>query len=125
MITVSSKGDFKKTHKFLSAVSRSHIRRILEKYGNEGVVALIDATPYTTGKTASSWNYEIHETPEGYSIVWTNSNIEKGVNIAVILQYGHATGTGGYVQGTDYINPALKPIFDEIADKVWKEVGNA
>lgn len=125
MITVTSKGDFKKTHKFLASVSKKHIRRILEKYGQEGVVALIDATPYTTGETAASWDYEVHETPTGYSITWTNSHVVNGVNIAIILQYGHATGTGGYVRGVDYINPALKPIFDQIADKVWKEVNDS
>jgi hypothetical protein len=122
MIKITQKGDFKKTHKFLNAVSKNHIEHILKKYGEMGVQALVEATPVTTGKTAGSWDFEIEHSEGSYSIIWTNSNVNNGVNIAVILQYGHGTGTGGYVRGYDYINPALKPVFDELADKVWKEV---
>ena len=98
---------------------------VLRKYGQEGVDALSSATPFETGHTASSWGYEIHETKDGAELVWTNSNINQGVNIAVILQYGHGTRNGGYIQGRDYINPALRPIFDRIAEAAWKEVGRA
>ena len=96
----------------------------LNHYAQMGVDALKSATPVDTGKTADSWYYEIHKSISGITIRWCNSNINEGVPIAVILQYGHGTGTGGYVEGTDYINPAIKPIFDEIADAVWKEVTN-
>ena len=100
-------------------------RALLEQYGQAGAEALASATPVDSGKTAASWGYEIEETPGGVSIYWTNSNIQDGVNIAVILQFGHGTGTGGYVRGIDYINPALRPIFEQIADKAWKEVTSA
>lgn len=93
----------------------------LDKYGQEGVMALQENTPKETGLTASSWYYEIVKTNTGYSIQWKNSNIQNGVPIAIILQYGHATGTGGYVEGTDYINPAIGPIFERIAKNAWKE----
>jgi hypothetical protein len=95
---------------------------VLEKYGQEGVVALASATPVDTGLTASSWYYEIERGPEKVSITFYNSNIQNGIPIAIILQYGHATGGGGWVQGRDYINPALQPIFDSIAQKAWEEV---
>lgn len=121
-ITISSKGDFSKTLNFLQKAA--NIRKVirLEKYGKMGVDALAQATPKDTGETASSWGYEITETDGSLSIVWTNSHKNNGVPIAIILQYGHATGTGGYVQGIDYINPALRPIFEQIADEAWKEV---
>lgn len=96
---------------------------ILRKYGRIGVEALSSATPVDTGKTANSWHYRIEE--EGrhkVSIIWTNSNTNKGVNIALILQYGHGTRQGGYVKGIDYINPAMKPVFDAISNKAWEEV---
>lgn len=98
---------------------------ILEKYGEAGVAALVSATPSESGKTASSWTYEIQNSANGASITFSNTNINKGVNIAIILQYGHGTGTGGWVQGRDYINPAIRPVFDNIADAVWKEIVNA
>lgn len=123
MIVISHKGNLGKTEKFLKGFSRSLILKYLDKCGREGVEALSSATPIDTGLTASSWGYEIHVDRDTYSIVWTNSNIVDGVPIAIILQYGHATGTGGYVQGRDYINPAIKPIFDRIANDVWKEIG--
>lgn len=122
MIRITQKGDWKPTHKFLESVDKHHIEKILDKYGLMGVEALATYTPYDTGETANSWDYYIESSGSSYSIVWTNSNVNKGVCIAMILQYGHGTNNGGFVQGIDYINPALKPIFDEIADEVWKEV---
>lgn len=122
MISINHKGDFSKTDKFFRGVINSEYVRILEKYGREGVKALSDATPKDSGETANSWDYEISHYGGGVSITWTNSNVVDGVPIAVILQYGHATRNGGYVQGRDYINPAMKPIFDKIAKDVWKEV---
>lgn len=101
------------------------IRQILERYGQEGVSALSSATPTDTGTTANSWSYEVSSNGDTHTIYWSNSNTNKGVNIAVILQYGHGTGTGGYVAGRDYINPAMRPIFDRIAEEAWKEVVNA
>lgn len=122
MIRVTHKGDFKKTERFLKRAKDLEAFKILEKYAKAGVDALSSSTPVRSGKTASSWDYEVHASKNSYEIVWTNSNINKGVNIAVIIQLGHGTGTGGYVQGIDYINPAMKPVFDQIADGVWKEV---
>lgn len=121
-IRVKHRGNFKNTESFFRKVSEARYLRILEKYGREGVEALASATPVRTGKTAASWSYEIAQTSGGYSITWNNSNVNNGVNIALILQYGHGTGTGGYVEGIDYINPALRPIFDNIADSAWKEI---
>ena len=122
-ISFTSKGDFSKTFKFLNNITKGkYLRSILEKYGQRGVAALSASTPVKTGLTASSWNYEITEDNDSFTITWTNSNINKGVNVALLLQYGHATRNGGYVTGIDYINPALKPIFDELANAAWKEV---
>lgn len=122
MIRFKHKGDFKHTERlFKKAAERSYLN-ILKKYGQAGVDALSSATPKDSGETAAAWSYEITKTAGGYSIFWTNSNINKGVNIALILQYGHGTGTGGYVKGIDYINPAIRPIFGQIADEAWKEV---
>lgn len=122
MIKITAKGDFKKTSSFLERVIYLDYKHILVKYAKRGLQALIENTPVDTGETAASWGYEIAETASGYAIYWTNSHIEDGVPIAVILQYGHGTGTGGYVQGVDYINPALRPIFEGIANEAWKEV---
>jgi len=121
-IRITQKGNFKKTYRFLERASLVKLFRVLDKYGVMGVEALSAATPIDTGKTADSWTYEIEKVDGHYSIVWNNSNINNHVNIALILQYGHGTGTGGYVKGIDYINPALKPVFDKIAEEVWKEV---
>lgn len=99
--------------------------RILSKYGEMGVLALSRATPKDSGETARSWSYEIEKTGSGYKLVWKNSHVNKGVPIAIILQYGHGTRNGGYVQGRDYINPALRPIFDGIAADSWKEMTSA
>lgn len=122
MLVFKSKGSFEKAKGFFKKASDKRIYRSLNKYGEEGVAALAAATPVDTGKTASSWSYEIRQTQYSTSIVWKNSNIVDGVPIAIILQYGHGTATGGYVQGVDYINPALRPIFERIADTIWKEV---
>lgn len=122
MITIRQKGDFNKTEKFLKKSFGKDYRSILAKYGQLGVEALSAATPVDSGATASSWSYEIIQNESSLSVVWKNTNIIKGVNIAVILQYGHATRNGGYVEGRDYINPALQPIFDELANAAWKEV---
>ena len=101
------------------------ITKILDKYGKMGVNALANATPLDSGKTAESWGYEISVKKEGATIHWTNTNQNNGVHIAVILQYGHGTGTGGYVQGIDYINPAIRPVFDKIVEEAWMEVVNS
>lgn len=122
MIKFSHKGDFKKLDKFLMANIPSLYRRKLEKYALQGAQALAAATPIDTGKTAMSWSYDIIQNDYEISIVWKNSNINKYVNVALILQYGHATRNGGYVQGIDYINPALKPLFDKMAEAAWEEV---
>lgn len=122
MISIRQRGDFKKTEKFLKkSLGRDYIG-VLEKYGQYGVSALSAATPIDTGLTAISWSYKIIQNKDGISVVWENSNVQKGVNIAIILQYGHGTRNGGYVSGRDYINPALRPIFDKMADAAWKEV---
>ena len=123
-VSFSSKGDFSKTIKFLNKVKNIKINDILSKYGEMGVTALSQATPKDSGITSQSWNYKIEVKNNNASIVWYNTNVVKGVNIAVILQYGHGTRNGGWVEGIDYINPAMKPIFDKIADQVWKEVTN-
>ncbi len=122
VISVQTRGNFKKTDRFLSGLVQKHYRRKLDHYGYLGVQALREATPRDSGKTAESWEYEIVEEGERLAIYWKNSNINNGVNIAIILQYGHGTRTGGFVEGVDYINPALRPIFDRMANEVWKEV---
>ena len=121
-IVFKHKGDLKKTTKFLERTLKGDYLKDLDKFGREGVAALALATPVDTGKTAESWDYRIEKTNYGTKIIWTNSNVNNGVNIAIILQYGHGTNHGGYVQGRDYINPAIQPIFDKIADAAWKEV---
>lgn len=125
LFQLTSKGDFTRTFKFLNKMQNFKIDSILEKYAQQGVSALASATPIDSGATASSWGYEIVHSGKGATIYWTNTNSNQGVVIAVILQYGHGTGTGGYVQGRDYINPAMRPVFDQIADAAWREVVNA
>lgn len=122
MIGFKQKGDFSKTERYLQKIKNINIRNIIEKYGEKGVAALSSATPVDTGKTSSSWYYNISQTNTGITINFNNSNINKGVPIAIILQYGHGTRNGGWVEGRDYINPAIQPIFDEIALKAWEEV---
>ena len=124
MIRIKHKGNFRNTERFFAQAQKATPRQILERYGQAGVTALASATPVESGETAAAWRYEIVENSDGYSIFWNNSNINKGVNIAVILQYGHGTGTGGYVPPVDYINPAMKPIFKEIEDNIREEVAN-
>ena len=122
VLTIRQKGDFKKSLTFFTNLRKWSVRSILEKYGALGVQRLADATPKATGKTAASWSYEIKMDKSGAVLCWKNSNIVDGVPIAVILQYGHGTRNGAYVQGVDYINPAIVPIFDALADELWKEV---
>lgn len=122
MIGFRIKGDFSKLNKYLERVKEAAKLGVLDKYGQAGVDALSSATPVDTGLTASSWSYEIKRQNGSVSIIYKNSNINKGVPIAIILQYGHGTGTGGYVQGRDYINPAIQPVFDMIAKEAWEEV---
>lgn len=122
MITFRQKGDFSKLNRFLERAKETVRMGDLDRYGREGVAALASATPVDSGKTASSWYFEITRTKGGAAISFKNSNINKGVPIAIILQYGHATGNGGWVQGRDYINPAIRPIFDKFANDAWKEV---
>ena len=118
-------GGFTKTERFLNRMKRREYLNVLDEFGRDGVQALRNATPVDSGATAEAWDYEIKRTRNYTEIVWTNSNINDGVPIAVILQYGHGTGTGGYVQGRDYINPAIRPRFDKIAEKAWKVVTSA
>ena len=125
MISFRQKGDFSKLSRYIEKAREAAKVGILDKYGREGVAALASATPVKTGKTASSWVYEIKRQNGSVSIVFKNTNIVNGVPIAIILQYGHGTGTGGWVEGRDYINPAIQPIFDEIANKAWREVTKA
>lgn len=122
MIGFRLKGDFSKTEKMLKKSLGKDYYSVLDKYGKEGVNALSAATPIDSGETARSWEYSIEKKKGSFSVVWKNNNIQSGVNIAIILQYGHGTRNGGYVQGRDYINPALRPIFDELANAAWKEV---
>lgn len=124
MIVIKQSGNFNNTERFLKGAKKLNIKTVLDSYGKEGVRALASATPVDSGLTASSWGYEISVSRGSYSISWTNTNVVNGVPIAIILQYGHGTGTGGYVQGRDYINPAIKPIFDMIANAIWQEVVN-
>ena len=122
MIGFRQKGDFSKTTKFLTKLKQNVDISTFEKYGKKGVAALASATPVDSGLTANSWYYKIEKTNDSISLLFCNSNIQNGVPIAVILQYGHGTRNGGWVQGRDYINPAIRPIFDKIADNAWKEV---
>lgn len=122
MISFRQKGDFSKLTRYLERVKAAVKNSDLDKYGREGVAALASATPVDSGLTASSWYYEIERKNGSVVIRFCNSNIQNGVPIAIILQYGHGTGTGGWVQGRDYINPAIQPIFDEITERAWKEV---
>lgn len=125
MISIQSSGTFNRTEAFLEKMSNLDIFNSLSKYAAQGVAALADATPVDTGLTSALWDYEVKVSKTGATITWTNAHVISGVSVAIILQYGHGTGTGGYVQGRDYINPAMKPIFDRIADGVWKEVKSA
>lgn len=122
MIRLTTSGSFYNTERFLNRATKMDIRSILHRYGKEGVAALRAATPIDSGNTANSWSYQIEDAHGQKIIRWTNSNVNNGVPIAIILQYGHGTKNGGYVQGIDYINPALRKIFDNIAEDAWREV---
>ena len=122
MITFRQKGDFSKVTRFLERAKEVVHLGDLDRYGREGVAALASATPVNTGLTANSWRYEIVNKKGVVEISFNNSNIQNGVPIAIILQYGHGTRNGGWVQGRDYINPAIQPIFDRIANDMWREV---
>ena len=122
MISFTHKGDFSKLTRFLERMKNSVSLGILDRYGREGVAALASATPVDTGLTASSWYYKIEHSNNRIRINFYNSNIQNGVPIAIILQYGHGTGTGGWVEGVDYINPALRLVFNKMAKDAWGEV---
>lgn len=122
MISFRHKGDFSKLNTYLERAKQAVKLSSLDKYGQQGVAALSSATPVDSGTTANSWYYEIERSASSVTITFNNSHINQGVPIAIILQYGHGTGTGGWVQGRDYINPAIQPIFDQIADDAWREV---
>lgn len=125
MIRVLSSGSTKDTSSFLNRILNGDIYQDLDRYGKMGVNALASATPKDTGRTANSWTYRISRSRGRTTIAWENTHTNKGTNIAIILQYGHGTGTGGYVAGYDYINPAIRPIFDQISTSVWEKVTRA
>ena len=126
MIKIKHKGSFKKAEKFLNSIEKKRdYLATLRYYGEVGVNALEEATPKDTGITAGSWSYGIEKTENGYTLYWKNNSRNKGSNIAILLQYGHATGWGAYVKGQDYINPALKDVFKRMADELWREVETA
>lgn len=122
MIQLTAKGDLSKTYKFLDRILKRDFYSRLEVYGQKGVEALAASTPKRSGETAASWYYVIDRGLNGVEVSWHNSHVNQNVNIAVIIQYGHGTGWGGYVQGIDYINPAIRPIFEDMANSIWKEV---
>lgn len=122
MISFRQKGNFSKLSGYLERAKEAARLGVLDKYGREGVAALSSATPVDTGLTASSWYYTIERRNGSVSILFNNSNIQNGVPIAIIVQYGHGTGTGGWVEGRDYINPAIQPVFDKMAKSAWEEV---
>lgn len=122
MLTIHQKGSFDKATKYLIKLKMFKIDAILRRYGEKGVAALQSTTPKDTGLTSESWYYEIQRSNGSVAIAFYNSNVQNGIPIAIILQYGHGTGTGGWVEGRDYINPALRPIFDGIAEQAWREV---
>lgn len=121
-VTVHAEGDLSKTKEFLADCEKFDARTILSRYGEQGVSALRAATPVRTGLTASSWTYRIESAPGTVSLIWENTNLNKGKSIALLLRYGHGTRNGGYVRGYDYLTPALKPIFDRISEEAWNEV---
>lgn len=125
MITFRQKGDFSRLTRFMERAKEAVRLGDLNRYGRAGVAALASATPVDTGETAKSWRYEILNRDGMIRISFLNSNIQNGVPIAIILQYGHTTGNGGWVEGRDYINPAIRPIFDQIANEAWREVKRA
>jgi hypothetical protein len=125
LISFKVSGSTKKTEAFLQKMSKGSLFNSLDSSAREGVSALIAGTPVDSGLAADSWGYEIERSKSETIIKWTNNDVENGFPVAIMLQYGHGTGTGGYVQGRDYINPAMKPVFDRIANQVWKAVTSA
>ena len=125
MIEIRQRGNFDKTTRFLNLIPKYSFYKDLDMYGREGVNALAAATPIDTGETARSWDYEIHMSPNRVRIIWTNSNMVDGVPVAILVQYGHGNGSGYWVEGNDFINPALEATFDHIAEAVWSEVISA
>lgn len=125
MLTIKHSGSTKKLERFLGRMKPDHLFRSLDALGRVGVDALVSATPIDSGVTADSWGYEVKVDRGRATIIWTNTSQNQGLPIVILLQYGHGTGTGGYVQGNDFINPAIRPVFDKIADEVWKVVKNS
>lgn len=125
IITINHRGDFRNTDRFFSRMLNWKFEHRLHEFGKRGVDALREATPKDSGLTADSWSYSIEASGGGYTITWSNSNVNKGVNIAIILQLGHGTRNGGYVQGRDYINPAIEGVFEQLANEAWAEVTRA
>lgn len=125
MFSIDASGDFPATTRFLEALMKPSVFSQLDGIAKQGVAALRAATPVRTGVAANSWSYEVVQANGSYSIYWTNSDVENGFPVAVMLQYGHGTGNGGYVTGRDYINPAMRPIFDQMAERAWKVVISA
>lgn len=126
-ITISNRGDFSKTIKFLRKMEifDKLLLRKIEKYGQMGVDLLSEATPKKTGKTAASWSYEVRTSGPSVSIIWSNSNVNRGIPIVVLIQYGHGLPNGGYVEGIDFINPAMRPLFEKMAKDIWLEVNTS
>lgn len=122
LVVMKQSGSLKNFEGFLYKNRKKRIYQLLNEYGKQGVELLRDATPVDTGKTATGWDYEIEVNSQGISLYWVNNNVNEGVPIAILIQYGHATRSGSYVQGVDYINPALRPLFESMATKLWKEV---
>lgn len=122
LVVMKQSGSLKNFEGFLYKNRKRRIYQLLNEYGKQGVELLRDATPVDTGKTATGWDYEIEVSSQGVSLYWVNNNVNEGVPIAILIQYGHATRSGSYVQGVDYINPALRPLFESMATKLWKEV---
>ncbi len=121
-IDVKQHGNFSKTYNFLNRVRQKDFHNVLDMWGREGVAALSSATPRDTGETAESWKYDIIMYHNHSKIIWSNTNVNDGIPIAILIQYGHGTKNGAYVEGIDFINPAMKPIFEQLADSIWKEV---
>jgi len=122
LVTMKQSGTLKNFEGFLYKNRKRRLYQLLNEYGKQGVELLRDATPVDTGKTATGWDYEIEVNSQGVSLYWVNSNVNEGVPIAILIQYGHATRKGTYVQGVDYINPALRPLFESMGEKLWKEM---
>lgn len=125
MIELQSSGSFKKSESFLNSLLKKDIRSVLSKYGQEGVAALSRATPKDTGRAASSWSYEVVKTTKGYELNFINDDRENGANVVILVQYGHGTTGGTYIPGRDFVNPAIKPIFEKLEREIWKAVKSA